>query len=989
MIYFLASQSKLVVKFRIALAILLVSWMSSCTGLVFESSKAPATESTTSDSDSATIPDSSTSDSETLDEVENEITTPIEIETNATTTVAINNPDSGPTESNNKNPVELITEIPESTNTIIPEKPVADFETLPVPFEPSQDEVKSDSNSSSTPPTSSPTTSITLGATKIDIVVSATAAVGTIEKANLLASYLNKITGSTFEIKTGDGKEGIAFGLISDFSSWSDEITFSTTGVHDRETYIQKPHANGMILLGTTDNALENALWGFLTDLGYRQYFPGTEWEYIPHLDIIKISKTKIKSPAFLQRSFAFGQNFLVPDMDVLYNDWKRKNLRSPSVNVSVSHRYSSIKAAYPDAFAAHPEYSPQNGTGTGLCTYESGVQNLATDFAKMDFENNPTLDGASMSPNDGGTVATWSGCPSDPGTSTTDKALHLANTVARNLTQSSEYKDKLIGMYAYNDTTLPPVTESVDPNVRIFAATAFIKGELNIDEIIKGWVARGAKNMGIRDYTCVFDWSQELPGQNSAIFLDDVHAKASRYKGEYGMSYFVSEVCGGFGSIGPGLYLWSRMLLDADSKDAPLSGTEVFEEFLRNMFPGVEEPMREFYENLGVTGKKILVSDHLLGTLYSKLDEALHQTSDELIRKRILNLALYVRYSEMYRDFKMDATNTQLTLEQKTLQLDALVEYVYRIRTTFMVAFRTFIDSLNTVDPTTDDSIFESLKIYRNNSFNTVYSVTKANPPLYTRALYSEDEILKFISDGLANNPILEWEPVIYSEDLMPAAGELVLNNVTASKMGTYTRYDQELIFYATPEQLSFPLKLTSGYISSKLSLGAVEISVYPASNESVIYQTKNAVDKVTREFTITVPAPGLYRLVLTNNEAGSAIVMPSTLAFGKYVDDRVIRMGWHPNFDAAFYVPKGTTVIGGFAGGANVQLQDANGVKVSGILPDNYFTIDVPAGMDGKLWRFKDCTECRLYTVPPIVFLDDQNALLPIEVIEAEVKQ
>jgi hypothetical protein len=90
-----------------------------------------------------------------------------------------------------------------------------------------------------------------------------------------------------------------------------------------------------------------------------------------------------------------------------------------------------------------------------------------------------------------------------------------------------------------------------------------------------------------------------------------------------------------------------------------------------------------------------------------------------------------------------------------------------------------------------------------------------------------------------------------------------------------------------------------------------------------------------------------------------------------------------WH----LCFYVPRGTQIIGGFAEGEGFLLDpDGKTAHTFGARP-GYFSVAVPAGMDGKLWSFKHSSGSRmLMTVPPCLARDAAELLLPAEVIEKD---
>jgi hypothetical protein len=86
-----------------------------------------------------------------------------------------------------------------------------------------------------------------------------------------------------------------------------------------------------------------------------------------------------------------------------------------------------------------------------------------------------------------------------------------------------------------------------------------------------------------------------------------------------------------------------------------------------------------------------------------------------------------------------------------------------------------------------------------------------------------------------------------------------------------------------------------------------------------------------------------------------------------------------------ACFYVPRGTRHVAGFA--FRLRLEDADGQLVYTPKEDmaGYFSVEVPPGQDGKLWRAQ-AYELNLLSVPPYVALDAGGLLLPQSVVEAE---
>jgi hypothetical protein len=96
----------------------------------------------------------------------------------------------------------------------------------------------------------------------------------------------------------------------------------------------------------------------------------------------------------------------------------------------------------------------------------------------------------------------------------------------------------------------------------------------------------------------------------------------------------------------------------------------------------------------------------------------------------------------------------------------------------------------------------------------------------------------------------------------------------------------------------------------------------------------------------------------------------------------------------DLYFYVPKGTTVVGGFADGVGAML-DGDGKRVFDFASDvfksgNYFSIPVEPGQDGKLWQLASSAGRRLLmTVPPYFARNADELMLPREVVEADAQE
>jgi hypothetical protein len=86
-------------------------------------------------------------------------------------------------------------------------------------------------------------------------------------------------------------------------------------------------------------------------------------------------------------------------------------------------------------------------------------------------------------------------------------------------------------------------------------------------------------------------------------------------------------------------------------------------------------------------------------------------------------------------------------------------------------------------------------------------------------------------------------------------------------------------------------------------------------------------------------------------------------------------------------FYVPKGTSVVGGFAEGPGKLVDGSSKMVHEFEGKPGYFNLPVKRGDDGKLWKFEFTSGRRvLLTVPPQMARSADELLLPREVVEKD---
>jgi len=306
------------------------------------------------------------------------------------------------------------------------------------------------------------------------------------ELAQTLADYLQKISGGAFKVETGTKvlssyTLGIALGTSSEFSDLANQ--FDLSDPTKSEDYLLRSHAGGVLLVGASDLAVEHAVWDFLYRLGYRQFFPGKDWEIIPHQKDINISISTFQHPDYYARRISPGYGYL-GENHAAAAAWDARNRMGAGISLSTSHAYGAIIHRHQAAFKAHPEYLTKPG-GNKFCVSNPGLQQLVIDDALAQFARSPNRDSISMEPSDGGGWESDS-CPdAKVYKSVTDRAVTLANLVAQAV--NKKYPGKFVGMYAYNEHS-PAPTIKVDPHVIPSIATGFIHGGFSVDQLLEGW---------------------------------------------------------------------------------------------------------------------------------------------------------------------------------------------------------------------------------------------------------------------------------------------------------------------------------------------------------------------------------------------------------------------------------------------------------------------------------------------------------------------
>ncbi len=794
----------------------------------------------------------------------------------------------------------------------------------------------------------------------LPIVVAKSATSTTLTHARTLAAHLQQISGATFEVKRLPGSipanaPGIALGVTQDYAQ-PDSALISTDATK-QENYRLRSHTNGLTLMAAGETALSHAVWDVLYRLGFRQFFPGKRWEIVPQTENLKIAVDTLEEPDYVSRRiwYAYGNDaFNTSEL----GQWNVRN-RMGGLQLNTGHVYNRIIERNKAAFEAHPEYlalvkdKRELKHDAKFCIANAGLRQLVIDDALGQFQADPKLSMVSMEPSDGYGWCECAECAKIG--SISDRVITLANAVAEAVNQ--KYPGKFVGLYAYNEHS-PPPSIRVHPQVVVSVATSFIRGGFTIDQLIEGW-SQKADILGIREYSSVYGWDFNLPGQSRSNDYTYLKTQLPFFNSRHAR-FFTSESTDSWGTNGVGFYLTARLLWDSEEAKRT---DELIEDFVLKSFGKAHEPMRKWIGLMELKGNKTLVTPSLIGYMYRHLDEAYRLNTDPAVEARLNDLALYTRYVELYNEYlRAKGAPRQTAYGQ-------LARFSYRTRKHGI----TQVPSLWRGIPRRDTSIKHPAEY--------AFEVAEADNPWKSSEPYSQEAIQTFIREGIANNELMTFEPMAFSDNLVPATSL----NLQSTEAGQYEKAVGELHLLTWLDQTPATITLQSQNFSERSSRIYYLYSLADVKSE----ETDRFLDRATpgekkpkRKVALKTSIPGAQRVKATGAtsttdwEQGQPVVIESSVANPAKFEGE---------WNLYFYVPKGTRVVGGYGNGTTT-LADAQGNEIGKVeVASNYWSVPVPAGKDGQLWKFAKANGgFQLMTVPPYLTRSAAEMLVPEEVLK-----
>ena len=583
-----------------------------------------------------------------------------------------------------------------------------------------------------------------------------------VEAANDLREKLDQITGASFEVATGDSHSGIYLGVEPRDDPFDN-------GVFTLET-----HEGGLRIIGASALGVMHGVWGFLKDLGYRQFFPENLWEHIPNIPTLEAEYSRTEIPSFVIRR---GPKEPAWSDRALWADWRKKNRMVADVSISTGHVWGNIIRRNQEIFDANPQFLNGGKFRVSAVGEWEGkpltLVQLVVNYAIEQFQENPGRASVSMDPTDG--TGDWSRDEeelnfkpgehgyTDPsggsyenydGSHITDRVVFLANEVAKAINELGLGR-KFVGYYAYAAHKEGP-NIPVHPNHVVSVVGSFTAEAPQ-------WRDMGARNMGtyVRLHL-VQSHRGDLPGPRGG----NISYAERTIPAFHNMDcrIFIGDSYDSWGINGLPYYLNSHKLWDVESD---IEKEIVY--FLETMFGDAAGVMEGYFDMINRKYEfPPRTRQDYLARGYRILQEAYYATEDPSVRERIDYLTLYLFYVELYHHHRR-ASSSQETGE-------TMCRHAYRMTqrqlSLITALYNLYVErSSRPMEPTYEQ--MEEFNFRRPLRRMEVGGPLTSIMPWTDGTPFTDEEIEGMRLNGIANFEPEDFgfEPKEFSNDLRPVA--------------------------------------------------------------------------------------------------------------------------------------------------------------------------------------------------------------------------
>jgi hypothetical protein len=795
----------------------------------------------------------------------------------------------------------------------------------------------------------------------MSVVISENASDATKAIAQELAGYLGKISGATFEVKNGDGSQGIVLGTRAEFPHLCSDA--GKTFDESREAILIRSTAPRVALIGSDDLGVPHAAFAFLDALGCRWFMPGEHWTIVPQHRELSVRLDKIAKPAFRMRGFfgsgGFGPaNPVDPKLEVRshWEAFKRHNLFGGEF-VFGGHSGEAYNTANKAVIEAHPEYRAMiNGVRQPFgiivkpCVSNPDAVKLYVEdrmkVFRMAMKTNPRSPGAyavSVDPADGGGHCECPECVKIG--SVSDRVFHLANQVAKAVEQ--EFPGRYASLYAYNEHAAVP-SIALEPNVYVTVIPyGFQRTGMPGDDLIAAW-SRKIPRMSLYDYWSIPDWESDLPS------FDFVRRPADRirYWHEHGIEGFSGESTHSAGAVGLAWHLAGRLMWDPKTDEK-----KVIAEFYEWCFGKAAPPMKRMLERWS---DGFLLTTHELGLSYRDLRAARElAASDESVLTRLDDYARYLHYIRLWHEYQEQKPGTP----ERAAKSRALVTYLWRVYPTMMVhSFR--MAQLIAVRFEKDQALAADFNPSRRDAAGWAgIEIPK------------REELTALMNEGETKYQPQPFEHRSFSKEL--AVRFKPSGHAFSAPMNMGGQMEFEI---SVPEGMtSVPVKIQ---VSNKPKALGDRLTLIDPNGKTLRDEVLPA-DGQLREIDLPTRDPGKYLLRIFDQKTLFVIQLPANVPL-------VMRGFISPDLSKKlhFYVPRGLKTLAMHAPGAiPIKLFDADGKPVT-YEGRTLITAAVPEGQDGRVWSFsgyKAWTPVKMMNAPQVFSFFPDTIMVPTDADDA----
>jgi len=790
--------------------------------------------------------------------------------------------------------------------------------------------------------------------------------------AEELGDHLNRMSGATFNIVTGDGSTGIVLGTRDQYPMAEWDAPLAIRGHDGLESYGIRTSAQRILILGASDLGLNHGTTRCLEALGCRWFFSGAAWHVIPAQARLAVDLDLTDRPALLSRVIWYGWGHWDPQVRADYERWMRRNYMGQSLKVACSHAWQDIISRNREVFEQHPEYlalttvpasdpaetGAKERGGDKFCISNPHLVALCRQYALNYFARHPDADMVSMEPSDGSGHCECKDC--EKMGPIPERVHYLVNEVAKAVAE--RYPGKYVGTYAYHLHAEPP-SFRLAPNVYVQITAGFTRGRYTFLELLDEWPRR-VDAMGIYEYLNVWAWTQDMPGAARGANLKYLRERIPYYVA-HGATTMSCESGSNFGPNGLGYLVASRLMWNP--------GTDVdavCRDFYDRAFGPAAGPMQRYYERFD-GGCEPLVSDHLLALACRDLAEASRLAAGRPdVQRRLDDLKLYLFYVRLMRDLEV---TLEADREKRLRLVFRILNFAYRTRHRYIINSaairgRCRTHFLRGVEQPDDWD----------------YTKMRDRTAWFSGGDYTHEETEQLFQEGLAGFQAQRFQERSFSGELVrggsvsvPGATRACLRMQGAGEFLVQSQQGEALRF-----------RLLTGSIPHYRDRRHTEWTVVDAGGTEVA-SGELPLTGEWQSLLLEVPGPGIYRLRIDDFGAGWGIeCAPGTPCVWQLKRADRIR-ALCPMSALYFYVPKGTREVIYYVQGGPHTVLDGAGVEVGRIAaqPGNIIILPVSAGRDGQAWclRDLDLAEGRLWFLncPNYVAAASDELLVPPEAL------